>query len=63
MSAGMCSRTVSYTHLDVYKRQGLYLAGSSLAFEHNEIQLHQILATRTDDRGGADYPLRPDFGV
>ena len=42
---------------------GLYLAGSSLAFEHNEIQLHQILATRTDDRGGADCPLRPDFGV
>ncbi len=42
---------------------GLYLAGSSLAFERNEIQLHQVLATRTDRGGGADYPLRPDFGV
>ncbi len=42
---------------------GLYLAGSSLAFAHNEIQLHQVLATKTDASGGADYPLRPDFGV
>ncbi|MFV0462412.1 MAG: class I SAM-dependent methyltransferase [Nostocoides sp.] len=42
---------------------GLYLAGSSLAFERNEIQLHQILATKTDADGGADYPLRPEFGV
>ena len=42
---------------------GLYLAGSSLAFERNEIQLHQVLATRTDAAGRADYPLRPDFGV
>lgn len=42
---------------------GLYLAGSSLAFERNEIQLHQVLATRTDAGGGSDYPLRPDFGV
>lgn len=42
---------------------GLYLAGSSLAFERNEIQLHQVLATKTDTRGHSGYPLRPDFGV
>ncbi|MEO7069178.1 MAG: cyclopropane-fatty-acyl-phospholipid synthase family protein [Nostocoides sp.] len=42
---------------------GLYLAGSSLSFERGEIQLHQVLATKTDSTGGADYPLRPDFGV
>ena len=42
---------------------GLYLAGSSLGFERNEIQLHQVLATRTDATGAAGYPLRPDFGV
>jgi cyclopropane-fatty-acyl-phospholipid synthase len=42
---------------------GLYLAGSSLGFETNQIQLHQVLATKTDAGGGAGYPLRPDFGV
>ena len=42
---------------------GLYLAGSSLAFERNEIQLHQVLGTKTDATGDASYPLRPDFGV
>ena len=40
---------------------GLYMAGSRLAFERNEIQLHHVLATRTDGDGEADYPLRPTF--
>jgi len=40
----------------------LYLAGSRLAFERNEIQLHQVLAVRTVD-GEHGMPLRPDWGV
>ena len=37
---------------------GLYMACSRLAFERNEIQLHQVLATRTED-GDDGFPLRP----
>jgi cyclopropane-fatty-acyl-phospholipid synthase len=37
-----------------------YLAGSRLAFERNDIQLHQLLLTRTVD-GVSDFPLRPDW--
>ena len=40
----------------------LYLAGSRLGFERNEIQLHQVLATRTTE-GDSGAPLRPDWGV
>jgi cyclopropane-fatty-acyl-phospholipid synthase len=40
---------------------GLYLAGSRLGFEQNEIQLHQVLGVRTRDGGEADFPLRPDW--
>jgi len=40
---------------------GLYMAGSRLAFERNEIQLHQVLAVRTDDEGGDGFPLRPSW--
>jgi cyclopropane-fatty-acyl-phospholipid synthase len=39
------------------------MAGSRFAFERNQIQLHQILATRTGDNGLSGYPLRHDFGV
>ena len=38
---------------------GLYMAGSRFGFETNVVQLHQVLAVRLDDRGGADLPLRP----
>ena len=38
---------------------GLYMAGSRLGFERNEIQLHQVLALRTHDDGGSGLPLRP----
>ena len=37
------------------------MAGSRMGFERNEIQLHQVLATKTDDEGGSGYPLRHTF--
>jgi cyclopropane-fatty-acyl-phospholipid synthase len=40
---------------------GLYMAGSRMHFERNEIQLHQVLATRTSDDGDSGFPLRPDW--
>ena len=40
---------------------GLYMAGSRLAFERNEIQLHQVLASRTDGHGSSGFPLRPTW--
>jgi cyclopropane-fatty-acyl-phospholipid synthase len=40
---------------------GIYMAGSRLAFERNEIQLHQVLAVKPDERGDARFPLRPDW--
>ena len=40
---------------------GLYMAGSRLAFERNEIQLHHVLATKTDASGDSGYPLRHAF--
>jgi cyclopropane-fatty-acyl-phospholipid synthase len=38
---------------------GLYMAGSRLGFERNVVQLHQVLAVKLDDQGGAGLPLRP----
>jgi cyclopropane-fatty-acyl-phospholipid synthase len=40
---------------------GLYMAGSRLAFERNEIQLHHVLAARTTDAGEDGFPLRPTW--
>lgn len=40
---------------------GLYMAGSRLGFERNEIQLHQVLAVRTGDDGSDGLPLRPTW--
>jgi len=40
---------------------GLYMAGSRMHFERNEIQLHQVLATRTDEDGTSAFPLRPNW--
>ena len=40
---------------------GLYLAGSRLGFERNQIQLHQVLAVKLHSDGRADFPLRPDW--
>jgi cyclopropane-fatty-acyl-phospholipid synthase len=41
---------------------GLYLAGSRLGFERNQVQVHQILAVRPHSDGRAEVPLRPDWG-
>lgn len=38
---------------------GLYMAASRLGFERNEIQLHQVLAVKTDSDGTSGLPLRP----
>ena len=40
---------------------GLYMAGSRLGFERNEIQLHQVLAVRTGADGSDGLPLRPTW--
>jgi cyclopropane-fatty-acyl-phospholipid synthase len=39
----------------------LYIPGSRLAFERNELQLHQVLAVRTDAAGRSGMPLRPTW--
>ena len=39
----------------------LYMAGSRLEFERNRIQLHQVLAVKTEN-GLSAMPLRPDWG-
>lgn len=40
---------------------GIYMAGSRLAFERNEIELHHVLAVKTDEHGDAAWPLRPTW--
>ncbi|HZZ46516.1 MAG TPA: class I SAM-dependent methyltransferase [Pseudonocardia sp.] len=41
----------------------LYLAACQLGFERNNIQLHQVLGVRLDERGEASMPLRTVWGV
>ncbi|MGI8678825.1 MAG: class I SAM-dependent methyltransferase [Jatrophihabitans sp.] len=40
---------------------GLYMAGSRIGFETNDVQLHQVLAVRTANDGAAQFPLRPTW--
>ncbi len=40
---------------------GLYMAGSRLGFETNDVQLHQVLAVKTEPGGASQFPLRPDW--
>ncbi|CAN5223455.1 class I SAM-dependent methyltransferase [soil metagenome] len=40
---------------------GIYMAGSRLGFERNEIQLHQVLGVRPDEHGRSGFPLRPTW--
>lgn len=40
---------------------GVYLAGSRIAFERNRLQVHQVLAARTDEAGTPPFPLRPTW--
>ena len=39
----------------------LYMAGSRLGFERNQIQLHQVLCARLHGDGNAGMPLRPGW--
>jgi cyclopropane-fatty-acyl-phospholipid synthase len=39
----------------------LYMAGSRLGFERNQIQLHQVLGVRLGPAGESGMPLRPDW--
>jgi cyclopropane-fatty-acyl-phospholipid synthase len=39
----------------------LYLVGSRIGFERNQIQLHQVLGARPDGDGRSHAPLRPDW--
>jgi cyclopropane-fatty-acyl-phospholipid synthase len=39
----------------------LYMAGSRLGFERNQIQLHQILGVRLGENGTSGMSLRPDW--
>ena len=45
----------------VAKVWGLYMAGSRLGFERNQVQLHQVLSVNTDSLGRAGFPLRPTW--
>ncbi|MGZ8718429.1 MAG: class I SAM-dependent methyltransferase [Aeromicrobium sp.] len=47
--------------LGTAKVWGVYMAGSRLAFERNEIELHHVLAVKTDRDGEAGWPLRPTW--
>ncbi|MCZ4535094.1 class I SAM-dependent methyltransferase [Gordonia terrae] len=38
---------------------GLYMAGCRIGFDRNIIQLHHVLATKLDEDGGHQVPLRP----
>jgi cyclopropane-fatty-acyl-phospholipid synthase len=40
---------------------GLYMSGCRIGFERNKVQLHQVLAARTDDRGNDGFALRPSW--
>jgi cyclopropane-fatty-acyl-phospholipid synthase len=39
----------------------LYMAGSRLGFERNNIQLHQVLGVKLGQHGTSGMPLRPDW--
>lgn len=40
---------------------GLYMVGSRIGFERNDVELTHLLSTRTDDDGVSGYPLRHTF--
>jgi cyclopropane-fatty-acyl-phospholipid synthase len=40
---------------------GLYMAGSRLGFEQDDVELHQVLAVRLPDHGDASFALRPTW--
>jgi hypothetical protein len=57
---GHWDETVAEVGLGTAKVWGLYMAGSRVGFEHNAIQLHQVVAVKLDEQGGdGNLPLRP----
>jgi cyclopropane-fatty-acyl-phospholipid synthase len=54
---------VAEAGLATAKVWGVYIAGSRLAFERDEIELHQLLGVRVGPGGDAGFPLRPDWSV
>ena len=53
-------RGVAEAGLNRAKVWALYMAGSRLGFDENRIQLHQVLAVKTD-QGSSGMPLRPTW--
>lgn len=47
--------------LGTAKVWGLYMAGSRIAFERNEIGLHHVLGVKVSEDGDAQFPLRPTW--
>ena len=47
--------------LGTAKVWGLYMAGSRLAFEEDEIELHHVLAVKPHEDGTSSFPLRPTW--
>jgi cyclopropane-fatty-acyl-phospholipid synthase len=52
---------VAEAGLGTAKVWGLYMAGSRIGFDCNGIQLHQVLASRTERSGDSGFPLRPTW--
>jgi cyclopropane-fatty-acyl-phospholipid synthase len=50
---------VAEVGLPTAKVWGLYMAASRVAFEHNNLQLHNVLAAKVDAWGDHGLPLRP----
>lgn len=52
-------KAVDEVGLPIAKVWGLYMAGSRVAFEQNNLQLHHVLAANVERRGADSLPLRP----
>ncbi len=52
---------VAEVGLATAKIWGLYMAGSRLGFETDQVELHQVLAVRLHHDGRSDMPLRPTW--
>lgn len=44
-------RAVELAGLETAKLWGMYMAGSEWGFEHNIVQLHQVLGVKLDEKG------------
>ncbi|WP_235739134.1 SAM-dependent methyltransferase [Nocardioides alcanivorans] len=52
---------VAEAGVEIARVWGIYMAGSRIAFERDEIELHHVLATRNHDDGDSEFPRRPDW--